>query len=117
MVPVILRLEDFGLQVKKDALTFVIDFIYRGEVVVPGDKLPDVCGAAHALGIKGLIDILPNTNSASKTRESSFAAAIPVVTIDDSEIINDQAVLEGTVGGQVNVGDGGTGQMHHVVVR
>ena len=32
LVPVILRLEDFGVELNKDAVGFVIEFIYRGEV-------------------------------------------------------------------------------------
>ena len=32
LVPVILRLEDFGVELSKDAVRFVIEFIYRGEV-------------------------------------------------------------------------------------
>ena len=31
-VPVILRLEDFGLELKREALAYIIEFVYRGEV-------------------------------------------------------------------------------------
>lgn len=31
MVPVILQLEDFDLKLTKEALSHVVDFIYRGE--------------------------------------------------------------------------------------
>ena len=31
-VPVILRLEDFGLELKRDAVSYIIEFVYRGEV-------------------------------------------------------------------------------------
>ena len=31
-MPVILRLEDFGLELKRDAVSYIIEFIYRGEV-------------------------------------------------------------------------------------
>ena len=62
-VPVIVRLEDFGLDVKREALGYIVDFIYRGEVVVPGEKLSDVCAAAHILGINGLTDFLPRHGS------------------------------------------------------
>ena len=31
-VPVILRLEDFGIKLKMDAVTYIIEFVYRGEV-------------------------------------------------------------------------------------
>ena len=30
--PVILRLEDFGIKLKMDAVTYIIEFVYRGEV-------------------------------------------------------------------------------------
>ena len=33
-VPVILRLEDFGIKLKMDAVTYIIEFVYRGEVRV-----------------------------------------------------------------------------------
>ena len=33
-VPVILRLEDFGLELKRDAVSYIIEFVYRGEVRV-----------------------------------------------------------------------------------
>ena len=31
-VPVILRLEDFGIELKRDAVSYIIEFVYRGEV-------------------------------------------------------------------------------------
>ena len=31
-VPVILRLEDFGIDLKRDAVSYIIEFVYRGEV-------------------------------------------------------------------------------------
>ena len=42
-VPVILRLEDFGLELKRDAVSYIIEFVYRGEVNIPGERLTDVC--------------------------------------------------------------------------
>ncbi len=50
MIPVMLRLEDFGLSLSRRAVSNVVDFVYRGEVVVPGDRMGDVCAPAHALG-------------------------------------------------------------------
>jgi hypothetical protein len=38
-------------------------FYFRGEVVIPGDRLSDVCAASHALGIHGLTDFLPNSRT------------------------------------------------------
>ena len=37
-VPVILRLEDFGLELKRDAVSYIIEFVYRGEVRHKRDK-------------------------------------------------------------------------------
>ena len=37
MVPVIIRLEDFGFELQKEAVGFIIEFIYRGTVVIPGN--------------------------------------------------------------------------------
>jgi len=51
---VILRLEDFGLELKRDAVNYIIEFIYSGEVNIPGEKLTDLCQAAHTLGVLGL---------------------------------------------------------------
>ena len=42
-MPVILRLEDFGLELKRDAVSYIIEFVYRGEVNIPGERLTDVC--------------------------------------------------------------------------
>jgi len=53
-VPVILRLEDFGLELKRDAVSYIIEFVYRGEVNIPGERLTEVCQAAHTLGVVGL---------------------------------------------------------------
>ena len=53
-VPVILRLEDFGLELKRDAVSYIIEFVYRGEVNIPGERLTEVCAAAHTLGVVGL---------------------------------------------------------------
>ena len=39
----ILRLEDFGLELKRDAVSYIIEFVYRGEVNIPGERLTDVC--------------------------------------------------------------------------
>ena len=52
--PVILRLEDFGLELKQEAVSYIIEFLYRGEVNIPGEKLTEVCAAAHTLGVIGL---------------------------------------------------------------
>ncbi|XP_040568391.1 uncharacterized protein [Lepeophtheirus salmonis] len=60
LVPVILRLEDFGLELKREAVGYIVEFIYRGEVLIPGECLSDVCVAAHTLGIYGLVEFLPN---------------------------------------------------------
>ena len=69
-MPVILRLEDFGLELKRDAVSYIIEFVYRGEVNIPGERLTDVCQvklermkkvfiwlilkAAHTLGVVGM---------------------------------------------------------------
>ena len=50
----ILRLEDFGLELKREALSYIIEFVYCGEVNIPGEKLTEVCQAAHTLGVVGL---------------------------------------------------------------
>ena len=62
MVPVILRLEDFGIDISSEALGYMIEFVYRGDVVIPGERLSDVCKVVHALGIHGLTDFLPNNS-------------------------------------------------------
>lgn len=57
--PVILRLEDFNLKLKREAVSFLVEFIYKGETVIPAEILSGVCEAAHSLGIHGLTDFLP----------------------------------------------------------
>jgi hypothetical protein len=47
------RLEDFGLELKRDAVNYIIEFVYRGEVDILGEKLTDFCAAAHTLGVLG----------------------------------------------------------------
>eukprot|EP00094_Tigriopus_californicus_P007796 TCALIF_07508-PA protein Name:"Similar to Zfp26 Zinc finger protein 26 (Mus musculus)" AED:0.37 eAED:0.37 QI:0/0/0/0.37/1/1/8/0/1106 len=62
LVPVLIRLEDFGLDLHFEAVSSVIEFVYRGQVVIPGQRLTHVCQAAHGLGIHGLVDFLPQTS-------------------------------------------------------
>ncbi len=74
-VPVLLRLEDFGLgAITSEAVGYVLEFAYRGEVVIPGERLSDVCAAAHALEIHGLVEFLPQ-GSRSKPACVGRAAA------------------------------------------
>ena len=54
MVQTRLCLETCGLQLKSDAVAAIIEFIYKGEVCIPGESLTDVCLAAHALKVIGL---------------------------------------------------------------
>ena len=53
------KLEDYSLKVKKDAVSYIVDYIYKGEVEIPCAALQDVCQAAHCLGVYDLIDFLP----------------------------------------------------------
>ena len=57
--PVILKLEDFNLKLKREAVSFLVEFIYKGEVNIPCELLTPVCEAAHALGVQGLTEFLP----------------------------------------------------------
>jgi hypothetical protein len=54
MFPSSRRLEDFGLELKRDAVNYIIEFVYRGEVDILGEKLTDFCQAAHTLGVLGM---------------------------------------------------------------
>ena len=54
-MPVILRLEDFGLELKRDAVSYIIEFVYRGEVNIPGERLTDVCQVASFLVLTVLL--------------------------------------------------------------
>ena len=53
------KLEDHSLKVKKDAVSYIVDYIYKGEVEIPTAAFQDVCQAAHSLGVYDLIDFLP----------------------------------------------------------
>lgn len=49
----------------------MIEFVYRGQVVIPGQRLTHVCRAAHGLGIYGLVDFLPHTSDKLDDRQES----------------------------------------------
>ena len=57
--PVILKLEDFNMKLKREAVDHIVDFIYKGEINIPANLLSPVCEAAHNLGVYDLIDFLP----------------------------------------------------------
>jgi len=57
--PVILKLEDFHMKLKREAVSHIVEFIYKGEIVIPANLLSPVCEAAHNLGVHDLIDFLP----------------------------------------------------------
>ena len=59
------------MELKRDAVSYIIEFVYRGEVNIPGERLTDVCQveiltsvssfsifsrsqAAHTLGVVGM---------------------------------------------------------------
>ena len=72
--PVILKLEDFNLILKREAVSFLVEFIYKGEVNIPCELLTPVCEAAHALGVQGLTEFLPapaKPTTAPSVQESS----------------------------------------------
>ena len=83
--PVILRLEDFGLELKRDAVSYIIEFVYRGEVNIPGEKLTEVCQAAHTLGVVGL-DHLPVP---AETQRPSLLTKEHLQIADESELRGD----------------------------
>ena len=58
----ILRLEDFGLELKRDAVSYIIEFVYRGEVNIPGERLTDVCQ----------VEILPSVSSGTLNIMAGF---------------------------------------------
>ena len=77
--PVILKLEDFNLKLKKEAVNFIVEFIYNGQVNIPCELLTPVCEAAHALGVQGLTDFLPAPAKAipPSVQESSTQSEAP----------------------------------------
>ena len=83
--PVILRLEDFGLELRRDAVSYIIEFVYRGEVNIPGEKLTEVCQAAHTLGVVGL-DHLPVP---AETPRPSLLTKEHLQIADESELRGD----------------------------
>ena len=88
--PVLIRLEDFGLNVKLSALKAVVEFVYRGEVVVASrDKLNDLGTAAHSLGIIGLVEILPKPGSTSSTTTTATSSSrVTLISPDDNILPN-----------------------------
>ena len=83
--PVILRLEDFGLELRRDAVSYIIEFVYRGEVNIPGEKLTEVCQAAHTLGVVGL-DHLPVP---AETQRPALLTKEHLQIADESELRGD----------------------------
>ena len=53
----ILRLEDFGLELKRDAVSYIIEFVYRGEVNIPGERLTDVCQVEISTSVSFFLSI------------------------------------------------------------
>ena len=115
---VILKLEDFNLKLKSEAVSFLLDFIYKGEVVIPANLLSSVCEAAHELGVFGLIDFLPAPakkvspprlqESSTQIDDESFAAnncnsnsgegsnndSMSVNTIPQNQVSQSQTILQ-----------------------
>ena len=56
-----IRLEDFGLRLSYEAVSLIIEFIYKGEVNIASNQLITMANAAHGLGIDGLQEFLPDT--------------------------------------------------------
>ena len=75
LAPVILRLEDFGHDLRLDSVQAVVEYIYRGEVLIESDKFMDVAEAAHTLGINGLKDFLPDPTGGLATKRRKVSPA------------------------------------------
>merc|ERR1711997_1025210 len=71
LVPVVLRLEDFGLRLSYEAVSLIIEFIYKGEVNIASNQLITMANAAHGLGIDGLQEFLPDTLCTTRHSPSS----------------------------------------------
>ena len=76
MVPVVLRLEDFGFNLTYEAVSLVIEFVYKGEVKIASSQLIVLANAAHSLGIDGLKEFLPNNSQSSPQIETSQKSSI-----------------------------------------
>ena len=101
--PVLVRLEDFGLKVKLSALKAVVEFVYRGEVVVASrDKLNELGQAAHSLGIIGLVEILPKPG-VTTTTTTTAAPSTPRVTFISPSNENNEPVFPSSSSSVVNV--------------
>ena len=70
LVPVIVKLEEFGLHLNPDAVGHIVEFVYRGEVVIPGDRLEDMCEAVQALGIHSLLEFLQAKDQSKNRRDA-----------------------------------------------
>jgi hypothetical protein len=80
-MPAELRLEDFGLaSVSREAVRILLEFAYRGEVVVPAGYCDKVRAAAEALGFQGLTGALKATKASSVYM---VTPATPEVSADD----------------------------------
>ena len=66
-----MRLEDFGLRLSYEAVSLIIEFIYKGEVNIASNQLITMANAAHGLGIDGLQEFLPDTLCTTRHSPSS----------------------------------------------
>ena len=95
--PVILKLEDFNMKLKREAVSYIVEFIYKGEIVIPANLLSPVCEAAHNLGVHDLIGFLPAP--AKKTTPPTVQESS--TQIDDRESFANTSV-NGSSGGHVS---------------
>ena len=83
--PVSIRLEDFRLGLRQEAVSYIIEFMYRGEINIPVEKLTEVYAAAHTLGVIGL-EHLPVL---AETQRPTLINKEPLQIADDSETRRD----------------------------
>ena len=79
-----IKLEDYSLKVKKDAVSYIVDYIYKGEVEIPCAALQDVCQAAHCLGVYDLIDFLPAPAQPQPSVIRRTTSTSPPVSVQES---------------------------------
>lgn len=113
--PVILKLEDFKLKLKREAVSYLVEFIYKGEVVIPANLLSSVCEAAHSLGVHGLTEFLP----APAKKSAPPAMQETSTQIDDESFGNNSAnTSSSTASSQEIINDAPQAvQVQHSVVR
>ena len=69
-----------------ESVSAIVEYVYKGEVLIESDHFMKVANAAHTLGVHGLKDFLPNPscNPAKKKKEDEIVRAADSSTTENN---------------------------------